>query len=116
MCAAASPGGPRSAAPRPRAPRTWWAVTSAPAPNGLWVVDLTNVPIAGGGFRYTAFVIDAFARLIAGWKVAGHQKQHQQTARPGRRLLPSLTNPGAPRVPGQPVRPRPKNACIAGHH
>jgi hypothetical protein len=57
-------------------------------------VDLTNVPIAGGGFRHTAFVINAFARLIAGWKMAGHQKQHQQTARSGRRLLPSLTNPG----------------------
>ena len=45
-----------------------------PAPNRLWVVDLTYVPMAGGGFSYTAFVIDAFARYIAGWKVAGHMR------------------------------------------
>jgi len=42
------------------------------SPNRLWVVDLTYVPIAGGGFSCTAFVIEAFARLIADWKVAGH--------------------------------------------
>jgi putative transposase len=44
----------------------------ASAPNRLWVVDLAYVPMAGGGFSYTALVIDAFARLIPGWKVAGH--------------------------------------------
>jgi putative transposase len=44
------------------------------APNRLWVVDLTYVPVAGGGFSYTAFVIDAFARYIPGWKVAGHMR------------------------------------------
>ena len=44
----------------------------AQAPNRLWVVDLTYVPLTAGGFAYTAFVIDAFSRMITGWKVAGH--------------------------------------------
>jgi transposase InsO family protein len=36
------------------------------------VVDITYVPLTAGGFAYAAFVIDAFSRLITGWKVAGH--------------------------------------------
>ena len=46
----------------------------ADAPNRLWVVDITYVPVTAGRFAYTAFVIDAFSRLIAGWKVAGHMR------------------------------------------
>jgi transposase InsO family protein len=64
--------------------------TSAPAPNSLWLVELTDMPIADGEFLYTAFVIDAFAGLIAGWRVAGHQKNNISDSRSGRRLLPSL--------------------------
>ena len=41
----------------------------APAPNRLWVNDLTYVPI-WSGFAYTAFVIDAFSQRIVGWKVS----------------------------------------------
>jgi putative transposase len=52
----------------------------AEAPNRLWVVDITYVPITAGGFAYTAFVIDAFSRMITGWKVAGHAR----LAGPGR--------------------------------
>jgi putative transposase len=44
------------------------------APNRLWVVDITYVPLVPGGFAYAAFVIDAFSRLIAGWQVAGHMR------------------------------------------
>ena len=44
----------------------------APAPNRLWVVDITYVPLSGGGFAYVAFVIDAFSKMITGWKAAGH--------------------------------------------
>jgi putative transposase len=36
--------------------------------NELDVADFTYVPLDGGGFGYTAFVIDAFAGLIAGWE------------------------------------------------
>jgi putative transposase len=44
-------------------------VFSAPAPNRLWVADLTYVS-TWAGFCYTAFVIDAFSRRIVGWRVA----------------------------------------------
>jgi len=46
----------------------------APAPNRLWVVDITYVPLWSGGFAYVAFVIDAFSRMITGWKAAGHMR------------------------------------------
>jgi putative transposase len=32
------------------------------------VAEVTDVPLAGGGFGYTAFVIDAYAGLIPGWE------------------------------------------------
>ena len=40
----------------------------AAAPGLLHVADFTYVPLAGGGFGYTAFVIDAYAGLIPGWE------------------------------------------------
>lgn len=40
-----------------------------PAPNRLWVADLTYV-LTWSGFAYVAFVIDAYARRILGWRVA----------------------------------------------
>jgi transposase InsO family protein len=42
----------------------------APAPNQLWVTDITYVALAGGRFCYAAFVTDAFSRAIVGWQVA----------------------------------------------
>ena len=41
----------------------------AEAPNRLWVSDLTYVA-TWRGFVYVAFVIDAYARRIVGWRVA----------------------------------------------
>ncbi|MFJ1312206.1 IS3 family transposase [Ciceribacter sp. T2.26MG-112.2] len=41
----------------------------APAPNRLWVSDFTYVS-TWQGFVYVAFVIDAFARRIVGWRVS----------------------------------------------
>ncbi len=41
---------------------------TASAPGQLHVADFTYVPLAPGGFGYTAFVIDAYAGLIAGWE------------------------------------------------
>jgi transposase InsO family protein len=41
----------------------------APQPNMLWVSDFTYVAI-WAGFVYVAFVIDAFARRIVGWRVS----------------------------------------------
>ena len=41
----------------------------APQPNMLWVSDFTYVA-TWAGFVYVAFVIDAFARRIVGWRVS----------------------------------------------
>src|SRR5918911_1904438 len=41
----------------------------APRPNVLWVSDFTSVA-TWQGFVYVAFVIDAFARRIVGWRVS----------------------------------------------
>ncbi|EIM30611.1 transposase, partial [Microvirga lotononidis] len=42
---------------------------TAPRPNALWVSDFTYVA-TWSGFVYVAFVIDAFARKIVGWRVS----------------------------------------------
>jgi transposase InsO family protein len=41
----------------------------APRPNALWLADFTSVA-TWSGFVYVAFVIDAFARRIVGWRVS----------------------------------------------
>jgi putative transposase len=41
----------------------------APAPNRLWLSDFTYVS-TWQGFAYVAFIIDAFARRIVGWRVS----------------------------------------------
>jgi putative transposase len=43
---------------------------TAERPNQLWVADLTYVA-TWRGFVYVAFVIDAFARRVVGWRVSG---------------------------------------------
>lgn len=45
----------------------------APAPNMLWLSDFTYVS-TWQGFAYVAFIIDAFARRIVGWRVSKHAK------------------------------------------
>ena len=40
-----------------------------PRPNALWVADFTYVS-TWEGFVYAAFIIDAFARRIVGWRVS----------------------------------------------
>jgi putative transposase len=42
---------------------------SAPAPNRLWVADITYIKTLAG-WAYAAFVIDVFSRAIVGWKVS----------------------------------------------
>ena len=44
---------------------------TAPAPNRLWVADLTYVR-TWSGFVYAALVIDAYSRMIVGWQLAAH--------------------------------------------
>lgn len=46
---------------------------TASAPNRLWVTDLTMVA-ARTGAAYVCFIVDAFSRLIVGWRVASHMR------------------------------------------
>lgn len=41
----------------------------APAPNRLWVADITYVR-TWSGFAYTAFIVDTYSRYIVGWHVS----------------------------------------------
>ena len=41
----------------------------APAPNRLWVADLTYVK-THSGWVYVAFVIDVFSRMVVGWQAS----------------------------------------------
>jgi putative transposase len=41
----------------------------APAPNRLWLADITYV-WTWSGFCYTSFITDAFARRLVGWRVS----------------------------------------------
>ncbi|WP_307450848.1 MULTISPECIES: IS3 family transposase [Microbacterium] len=43
------------------------------APNRLWVTDLTFVP-TWAGVAYVCFIVDAFSRMIVGWRVASHMR------------------------------------------
>jgi putative transposase len=44
---------------------------TAPAPNRLWVADITYIP-TWAGFLYLAIVLDAFSRRVVGWAMATH--------------------------------------------
>jgi putative transposase len=46
---------------------------TAPAPNRLWVADLTYLR-CWDGVVYLAFVIDAFSRWVVGWQLASHMR------------------------------------------
>eukprot|EP00456_Euglypha_rotunda_P088095 TRINITY_DN9002_c0_g2_i1.p1 TRINITY_DN9002_c0_g2~~TRINITY_DN9002_c0_g2_i1.p1 ORF type:complete len:302 (+),score=35.37 TRINITY_DN9002_c0_g2_i1:337-1242(+) len=57
--------GPAESCPLDRVHRQF----HAPAPNRLWLSDFTYVA-TWSGFVYVAFVIDAYARRIVGWRVS----------------------------------------------
>ena len=46
---------------------------TAGAPNQLWVTDLTFVP-TWAGVAYVCFIVDAYSRMIVGWRVASHMR------------------------------------------
>jgi putative transposase len=46
---------------------------TASTPNELWVTDLTFVP-TWAGVAYVCFIVDAFSRMIVGWRVAGRMR------------------------------------------
>jgi putative transposase len=59
----------RPDASAPRAPDLVKRNFTASAPNQLWVTDLTYVA-TWSGFAYVCFIVDAFSRMIVGWRVA----------------------------------------------
>jgi putative transposase len=46
---------------------------SAERPNALWVADLSYLR-CWEGLMFFAFVIDAFSRMVAGWRLAAHMR------------------------------------------
>lgn len=46
---------------------------TATGPNQLWVTDLTFVP-TWAGIAYVCFIVDAYSRMIVGWRVASHMR------------------------------------------
>ena len=46
---------------------------SATEPNRLWVTDLTYVA-TWAGVAYVCFIVDAYSRMIVGWRVAAHMR------------------------------------------
>ena len=46
---------------------------TATAPNRLWVTEWTFVP-TWAGVAYVCFIVDAFSRMIVGWRVASHMR------------------------------------------
>lgn len=57
----------------PRHPDLVNRVFNAAAPNELWVTDLTFVP-TWQGVAYVCFIIDAYSRMIVGWRCASNMK------------------------------------------
>lgn len=53
----------------PRSPDLVQRDFTATGPNQLWVTDLTYVP-TWSGVAYACFIVDAFSRMIVGWRVA----------------------------------------------
>jgi transposase InsO family protein len=45
----------------------------AEAPNHLWVTDLTYVA-TWAAVAYVCFIVDAYSRMIVGWRVASHMR------------------------------------------
>ena len=51
---------------------------TAPAPNRLWVADITYVKTRAG-WAYSAFLVDVYSRKIVGWKVSAHLRSDLAT-------------------------------------
>jgi putative transposase len=63
---------PRTTRPAPETARPSDLVKrdfTAPAPNTLWVADITYIRTFSG-WVYAAFVVDVYSRMVVGWQVA----------------------------------------------
>jgi Integrase core domain/MmyB-like transcription regulator ligand binding domain len=61
----------------------------APAPNRLWVADLTYVK-THAGWVYVAFIIDVFSRFVVGWQAPITTNLRAQLVRSPDRSLEAL--------------------------
>jgi len=80
---------------------------TATGPNQLWVTDLTFVP-TWAGVAYVCFIIDAYSRMIVGWRVTSHMRTTMvldaiEMARWSRGT--QLAGCGATRMRGRNLRP-----------
>ena len=87
----------------------------APAPNRLWVADLTHVR-THSGWVYVAFIIDVFARMVVGWQASRSPRAdlaidalewRSTQPRPGSDWAPPIEYGGRvhpPLAPGRPGR------------
>lgn len=69
----AAPRSKRTVPESPQAPDLVKRDFRAPAPNALWVADITYVPTYAG-FLYLAVVLDAFSRCVVGWAMSSTRK------------------------------------------
>ena len=75
---------------------------TAPAPDQLWVGDITYIWTLSG-FSYLATLIDMFSNKVVGWAVADHMRTELVAGGAGERPR----RPEAPdRRPDRPPRPR----------
>jgi len=71
-------------------------------PDALWVTDLTYVPTRSG-MAYVCFIVDAFSRMIVGWRVASNMRTEMvldalemaRRSRGGNRLVGLVTHSDA---------------------
>jgi transposase InsO family protein len=110
----------RTTVPRPgdqRAPDLVNRQFTAAAPDQLHVADFTYVPMDGGGFGYTALVIDAFAGLITGWECS-LAKQTAFVERAIRQAAGLRRRQGRPLTGARSIIPTPGNTrrCGSGRH
>lgn len=61
--------------PMPPARRIWYNGGFTVAPNPLWVADATPTSTTWAGVVCVAFVIDAYARRILGWRPRSRARQ-----------------------------------------
>lgn len=45
---------------------------AAPAPDRLWVADITYLPTEHDGFLYLAVILDVCSRRVVGWSMQDH--------------------------------------------
>jgi transposase InsO family protein len=70
----------------------------APAPDQLWIADISHIPTEEEGFLYLAVILDVFSRQVVGWSMQEHLRTEMVVAAAcdGSLESPSGTGPHAP--------------------